>query len=119
MDDGKIENKEDNSRDGEVFSKSVRAGKRTYFFDVKATKSNDYYLTITESKRRFNNENGKFFFEKHKLFLYKEDFEKFSSGLIESVDKIKELKKDQGEDVVEKVSSEYADFKFEDLEDKA
>ena len=117
MDDSRKEKQENNYRDGEVFSKSVRAGKRTYFFDVKSTKSDDYYLTITESKRRFNNENGKFFFEKHKLFLYKEDFEKFSLGLTESVDKIKELKKEQGEEVVEKVASEFSDVKFEDLED--
>ena len=49
----------------EIFSRAVRAGKRTYFFDVKATRANEYYLTITESKRRFNNEQGKFFYEKH------------------------------------------------------
>ncbi|MCK9219977.1 MAG: DUF3276 family protein [Bacteroidales bacterium] len=74
-----LENKE---RDrGEIFSRAVRAGKRTYFFDVKATVGEEQYLTITESKRRFNNEQGKFFYEKHKLFLYKEDFEKFQKGL--------------------------------------
>lgn len=115
MEDNRHEKHEGNYREGEVFSKSVRAGKRTYFFDVKATKSNDYYLTITESKRRFNNENGKFFFEKHKLFLYKEDFEKFTSGLTESVDKIKELKKEQGEEVVEKVAAEFSNVTFDDL----
>jgi len=65
----------------EIFSRTVRAGKRTYFFDVKATRSEEHYLTITESKRRFNNDSGKFFYEKHKLFLYKEDFEKFANGL--------------------------------------
>lgn len=102
-------------RENEVFSKAVRAGKRTYFFDVKATRSNDYYLTITESKRRFNTDNGKFFFEKHKLFLYKEDFEKFSDGLNEAIDKIKDLKKEQGEEVVEKTPSEFTDVSFEDL----
>lgn len=64
----------------ELFSKAVRAGKRTYFFDVKETKSGDKYLTITESKRRFDNESGKFSYEKHKLFLFKEDFEKFLEG---------------------------------------
>jgi hypothetical protein len=58
----------------EIHSKAVRAGKRTYFFDVKATKRNDYYLTITESKKRFNRD-GRFYYEKHKIFLYKEDFE--------------------------------------------
>ena len=61
----------------ELYSKAVRAGKRTYFFDVKATKSGDKYLTITESKRRFDNDSGKFSYEKHKIFLFKEDFEKF------------------------------------------
>ena len=63
-----------------IFSKSVKAGKRTYFLDVKATRRNDYYLTITESKKRFA-ENGSFSFEKHKIFLYKEDFEKFTHAL--------------------------------------
>ncbi len=65
----------------DIFSKAVRAGKRTYFFDVKATRNDQFYLTITESKRRFQNEQGKFFYEKHKIFLYKEDFEKFVKGL--------------------------------------
>ncbi|GAA4340229.1 PUR family DNA/RNA-binding protein [Mucilaginibacter gynuensis] len=69
----------------EVFSKKVRAGKRTYFFDVKATRSNDYYVTITESKKRL--EDGVFI--KHKIFLYKEDFEKFAEGLKDTVDYIK------------------------------
>lgn len=105
----------DNDRREEVFSKAVRAGKRTYFFDVKATKAEDYYLTITESKRRFNNDSGKFFFEKHKLFLYKEDFEKFSEGLTEAIEKIKALKLEQGEEVVEKVASDYTDVDFDDL----
>jgi len=72
----------------EIFSKSVRAGKRTYFFDVKTTRRNDYYLTLTESKKRFNRD-GRFYFEKHKIFLYKEDFEKFVDGLTETIDYIK------------------------------
>jgi hypothetical protein len=62
----------------------VRAGKRTYFFDVKATRKDDYYLTITESKKRLGKE-GKVFYEKHKIFLYKEDFDKFSEGLKDAV----------------------------------
>jgi hypothetical protein len=73
----------------EIFSKPVRAGKRTYFFDVKSTKGNDYYLTITESKKRMGDD-GKFFYEKHKLFLYKEDFDKFAEGLTEAVAYIKQ-----------------------------
>ena len=82
-----VENKERDRE--EIFSRAVRAGKRTYFFDVKATAGEDYYITITESKRRFNNEQGKFFYEKHKLFLYKEDFEKFSLGLSDVIEFIK------------------------------
>ena len=65
----------------EIFSRSVLAGKRTYFFDVKTTTGDEQYLTITESKRRFSNEEGKFFYEKHKIFLYREDFDKFFEGL--------------------------------------
>ncbi|MCB9187717.1 MAG: DUF3276 family protein [Flavobacteriales bacterium] len=75
----------------EIYSKSVRAGKRTYFFDIKSTRGGDLYVTITESKKKFNGD-GKFFFEKHKIFLYKEDFEKFSEGLndvIEEIDKLR------------------------------
>lgn len=75
----------DNKEREEVFSKKVRAGKRTYFFDVKATRSGDYYLTLTESKKRL--EDG--VFVKHKIFLYKEDFEKFTEGLTETVEYIK------------------------------
>ncbi len=71
----------------EIFSKRVRAGKRTYFFDVKSTRSNDYYLTITESKRRFKDDG--FVYEKHKIFLYKEDFDKFIDALRETVDHVK------------------------------
>jgi hypothetical protein len=88
MEDGIDKNGEHGKE--EIFSKSVRAGKRTYFFDVKATKGNDYYLTITESKKRFGDD-GKFFYEKHKLFLYKEDFDKFAEGLTEAVAHIKTI----------------------------
>ena len=72
----------------DVWSKPVRAGKRTYFFDVKATKGNDYYLTITESKRKVD-ANGHFTYDKHKIFLYKEDFDKFSEGLQEVLEYIR------------------------------
>lgn len=89
MDNKEIENGQD--RKDEIFSNAVRAGKRTYFFDVKATRGDDYYLTITESKKKFTDE-GKFHFEKHKLFLYKEDFEKFADGLKDAIDFIQEKK---------------------------
>ena len=79
---------EDKGNDrAEIYSERVRAGKRTYFFDIKATKSNDYYLTITESKRR-NKDDG-FFYEKHKIFLYKEDFDKFVTALNDTVGHVK------------------------------
>ena len=72
----------------EIFSKRVRAGKRTYFFDIKSTRSNDYYLTITESKRKYKDDG--FTYEKHKIFLYKEDFDKFTDALSETVNYVKE-----------------------------
>jgi hypothetical protein len=74
----------------EVYSKVVRAGKRTYFFDVKSTKGNDLYITVTESKK--NVQDGIENFEKHKLFLYKEDFDKFQEGLEDVLRKIKQMK---------------------------
>lgn len=92
MDEGNVKSGglvEDTVGREEIHSKAVRAGKRTYFFDVKATRRNDYYLTITESKKRFNRD-GKFFYEKHKLFLYKEDFDKFAENLNEIIAFIRE-----------------------------
>ncbi len=72
----------------EIFSKKVKAGKRTYFFDIKSTRANDFYLTITESKRRVNGDS--FTYEKHKIFLYKEDFFKFVEALNETVNHVKD-----------------------------
>jgi len=82
--------RDDSERDDrdDIYSNVVRAGKRTYFFDVKATRQNDYYLTITESKKKIGRDGG-FFFEKHKIFLYKEDFDKFAEGFTDAVDYIK------------------------------
>lgn len=71
------------------FSKKIRAGKRTYYFDVKSTRNSDFYLTITESKRMPGETEDRPIFEKHKLFVYKEDFEKFSDGLLESLEFIR------------------------------
>ena len=95
----------------DVFSKPVRAGKRTYFFDVKATKGNDYYLTITESKRRVD-ANGHFAYDKHKIFLYKEDFEKFTEGLEEVIGYIRAncLK-----DSVKPSGESFSDVNFDEL----
>tara|TARA_B100000674_G_C37866880_1_gene927541 strand:- start:552 stop:926 length:375 start_codon:yes stop_codon:yes gene_type:complete len=69
----------------EIFSKSVRAGRRTYFFDVRSTRAGDYYMTLTESKRDFN-EDGTPFYKKHKIYLYKEDFANFQDALKEVSD---------------------------------
>jgi hypothetical protein len=80
---------------GDVFSKIVKAGKRTYFFDIKGTRLNDFYLTITESKKRFDQGTGKVFFEKHKIFLYPEDFEKFGDALHEVVDLIDKRRRNE------------------------
>jgi hypothetical protein len=124
----KKEGFEKHNRD-EIYSDAVRAGKRTYFFDVKATKKNDYYLTITESKKRYDKE-GNFSFEKHKIFLYKEDFDKFSNGLLGAIDFIKttnaekenekdffaDIEQKEPASILEGVESEsFTNVEFEDL----
>jgi len=90
-----MENQNDYNAE-EIFSKALRAGRRTYFFDVRETKAGDYYLTITESKK-FTNEDGTFFYKKHKIYLYKEDFSEFNSSLKEICDFII---KNKGEEVI-------------------
>ena len=112
----------------EIFSKVLRAGRRTYFFDVRETKASDYYLTITESKK-FTNDDGTFYYKKHKIDLYKEDFIDFKSILGEMVDFII---KERGEEVIserhqknfdinnglesaEIQGNNYKDLNFEDL----
>ena len=112
-----MKNMSDYKDQEEIHSNKVRAGKRTYFFDVRATKADDYYLTITESKKMFNDD-GSHTFKKHKIFLYKEDFEKFKTALSESVDFIIEAK---GEDIISnsepssKEDSSFTDINFEDI----
>lgn len=98
----------------DIFSRAVRAGKRTYFFDVKATKTDQYYLTITESKRRFNSEQGKFYYEKHKVFLYQEDFEKFINGMEAAVRFIRTGERPEEEPKVEKAQPENKETKKDD-----
>ena len=85
-----------NYREEEIFSKTMRAGRRTYFFDVRSTKAGDYYLTLTESKK-FTNDDGSYHYKKHKIYLYKEDFSEFSSNLSEMTDYII---KEKGEEVI-------------------
>lgn len=109
----------------EIFTKIVRAGKRTYFFDVKATRKDDYYLTITESKKRLGKE-GKVFYEKHKIFLYKEDFDKFADGLKDAVTYIgnekdvmpvaqPQVMAEPIEDKSNLTTEEFTNIEFEDL----
>ena len=104
-----MENQNDYNAE-EIFSKALRAGRRTYFFDVRETKAGDYYLTITESKK-FTNEDGTFYYKKHKIYLYKEDFVEFNSSLKETCDYIIENK---GTEVI----SEKHDKDFESKKEK-
>ena len=109
-------------RQEDIYSQAIRAGKRTYFLDVKSTKSEELYLTITESKRRFDTELGKFKYEKHKVFLFKEDFEKFTDGL---KDVIQFIENKQSADTLNTTDSEkdtedeslkiHSEVSFEDL----
>jgi hypothetical protein len=121
----------------EIFSKVLRAGRRTYFFDVRSTKAGDYYLTLTESKK-FTNDDGSFHYKKHKIYLYKEDFAEFSEILNEMTDYIisekgeeviserhqKHFKKeenhetnndDDNEDSKDDSSNEFTDVSFDDI----
>lgn len=96
----------------EIFAKVIRAGRRTYFFDVRSTKADDYYLTITESKK-FTNDDGSFFYRKHKIYLYKEDFENFQNALEEATNFIINEK---GEEVIsERHQSNFNTEKENDL----
>ena len=124
----------------EIYSKSVRAGRRTYFFDVRSTRAGDYYMTLTESKRDFN-EDGTPFYKKHKIYLYKEDFTNFKEALKEvseyiikekgeeiisdkKFDKpteespVNEAKESPTEEVKEKPSTDFTEVNFEDLGEK-
>lgn len=117
----------------EIFSKVLRAGRRTYFFDVRSTKAGDYYLTVTESKK-FTNDDGSFHYKKHKIYLYKEDFTEFNSILSEMTDYIinekgdeviserhqKDFKKEYDTDTVEtsvdgSSTEKFTDVDFDDI----
>jgi hypothetical protein len=112
----------------EIFSKVLRAGRRTYFFDVRATKADDYYITITESKK-FTEEDGSFHFKKHKIYLYKEDFNAFAEILEEMTSYVlnhkgeeviserhqKDFKKEYGSDKPEEQRSSFTDIDFDDI----
>jgi hypothetical protein len=120
--DSKEEMKKSDSKfNQEIHSKVVRAGKRTYFFDVKSTRNEEFYLTITESKKRFE-DNGNFHYEKHKIFLYKEDFEKFSECLQEIIGYITEnqaesVNDEKDKEPVDESNSvpDYSNVDFEDI----
>jgi len=98
----------------EIFSKAVRAGRRTYFFDVRSTRAGDYYLTMTESKRDFN-EDGTPFYKKHKIYLYKEDFGNFKDALSEFTDYII---KEKGEEIISLNRIEAKEEKVEEVQEK-
>lgn len=112
----------------EIFSKVLRAGRRTYFFDVRSTKAGDYYLTITESKK-FTHDDGSFHYKKHKIYLYKEDFDSFKENTIEMMDYIisekgpeviserhqKDFKKVDTRSNGEATSESFTDLDFEDI----
>jgi len=116
-----MEGNEEKEKRRDIFSRTVRAGKRTYFFDIKTSKAGMYYLTITESKRRFNVNEGKFFYEKHKIFLYKDDFIKFKQGLedvIEYGNTKENSKPDKNKNMFiegDFENIEHLDIKFEDF----
>lgn len=114
----------------EIYSKVLRAGRRTYFFDVRSTKAGDYYLTITESKK-FTHDDGSFHYKKHKIYLYKEDFEAFREIMEEMMDYIidekgqeviserhqKDFKKEESDDISENgtASGSFTDVDFDDI----
>ena len=98
----------------DIFSKVVRAGRRTYFFDVRSTKAGDYYLTISESKK-FTNDDGTFYFKKHKIYLYKEDFENFSNTLGEMT---KYIIDEKGEEVISEIHDKDFKSKTDQKEDE-
>lgn len=112
----------------EIYSKVLRAGRRTYFFDIRETRASDYYLTITESKK-FTNDDGSFFYKKHKIFLYKEDFSEFKDVLGEMFDYIikhkgkevisdrheKDFKPEHASGLSKDNSSNFTDINFEDI----
>ncbi len=99
----------------DIFSKVLRAGRRTYFFDVRSTKAGDYYLTISESKK-FTNEDGTFYFKKHKIYLYKEDFENFSEILGEMT---KYIIDEKGYEVISEIHDKDFKAKKAEAEEKA
>ncbi len=119
-------NKEDKLDD--IFSKVLRAGRRTYFFDVRETKASDYYITITESKK-FTNDDGTFYYKKHKIYLYKEDFNEFKSFLEDTINYVfeqrgqeviserhqKDYNPNENKNLTSENSLGFTDLNFEDI----
>tara|TARA_R110002051_G_scaffold100879_4_gene171368 strand:- start:7047 stop:7415 length:369 start_codon:yes stop_codon:yes gene_type:complete len=112
----------------EIYSKVLRAGRRTYFFDVRSTKAGDYYLTVTESKK-FTHDDGSFHYKKHKIYLYKEDFSAFKENLDEMMEYIinekgqeviserhqKDFKKEDEDTIIENSPDSFTDVNFDDI----
>ena len=124
VDNKEEKNKADEKFRQEIYSNVIRAGKRTYFFDVKSTRNDEYYLTITESKKKYS-ENGQFYYEKHKVFLYQEDFDKFIESLEDVVHYIREnqpaeeevVEPDKEKVTIEQNEDSGKDFENLDFED--
>ncbi len=113
-----MEERDNESRE-DIYSKVLRAGRRTYFFDVRSTRSEDYYLTITESKK-FTNDDGSSYYKKHKIYLYKEDFENFKEMLDDVTEYIfqhkgKDIIHNNEEDELEAATKRFSDVKYEDI----
>jgi len=118
----------ENNEQEEIFSQILRAGRRTYFFDVRATKAGDYYLTVTESKK-FTHDDGSFHYQKHKIYIYKEDFNEFNEMLSAATDFIlnekgseviserhqKDFKREEKEPAMASASSSFTDVSFDDI----
>lgn len=113
-----MEERDNESRE-DIYSKVLRAGRRTYFLDVRATRSDDYYLTVTESKK-FTNEDGSSYYKKHKIYLYKEDFENFKEMLDDVTEYIfkkkgKDIIHNSDEDGLEEATKRFSDVQYEDI----
>jgi hypothetical protein len=106
--------KGDKNGSDEIYSNVVRAGKRTYFFDVRETRGSDHYLTITESKKVYDDE-GNFRYEKHKIFLYKEDFEKFLTAMNEAFEVVNKMQDGESVATAPATKDDFTDVDFDSL----
>ena len=114
MDTEKLASRDSEELGNKIFSQVVKAGRRTYFVDVRTTRSNDYYITVTESRKRTLGD-GSMSFDRHKIFLYKEDFAKFESGLMAAMEFVKREKSEYFNNVAEEPYRMSLDEEFDSL----